>query len=228
MIPEKDLISILTEVHIADGLLTIPKIHNWFSSLDSLSTYSQIIEKHGYTKETMDKTIKYYFIKNPRKLINIYDKVLGILSEMESYIEKEFILEEAHKRNLWKGENSYSFFESSNTDSAVVRLSFRTPGIYTFSFSAIIYPDDQSLNPRIITYTCNADSIETGEKYDLLALNYIKDGQPHEYKMEIKVPTNIPTCFTGLMFVFDNNPAELQLNAIFESISIVYKASTAL
>ena len=66
MIPEKELISILTEVYIADGLLSIPKIHYMFSSLDSLSSYFQIIENHGYSKETMDKTMKYYFIKKHR------------------------------------------------------------------------------------------------------------------------------------------------------------------
>src|ERR1035437_8251380 len=79
LIPEKELVSLLTDIHLADGLLTLPKINSWTSSLDSISTYYQVIEKHGYTKEIMDKTIKYYFINDPQKLNKIYDQVLGIL-----------------------------------------------------------------------------------------------------------------------------------------------------
>ena len=41
--------------------------------------------------------MKYYFIKNPKKLIKIYDQVLGILSEMESLVEKEAVMAEAQK-----------------------------------------------------------------------------------------------------------------------------------
>ena len=89
LIPEKELVSILTDIYITDGLLGMPRIVMKYSPLDSISTYNHVIEKHGYTKEIMDKTMKYYFIKNPKKLIKIYDKVLGILSEMESRVQKE-------------------------------------------------------------------------------------------------------------------------------------------
>ena len=67
----------MTDIHLADGLLILPKIKTMYSSLDSITAYTQIIEKHGYTKEIMDKTMKYYFIKDPKKLNKIYDQVLG-------------------------------------------------------------------------------------------------------------------------------------------------------
>ena len=102
MIPEQVLISILTDAYIADGLIALPVIHHWFSSLDSLSTYYEIIENYGYSKETMDNTMRYYFIKKPKKLISIYDQVLGKLSEMESILERESLIEQAKIRNLWK------------------------------------------------------------------------------------------------------------------------------
>lgn len=88
IIPEKDLMSILTEIHIADGLLPNPKIRFWVLSVDSISVYHYIAEKHGYTKESFDKTMHYYFVRKPKRLIRIYDKILGKLSEMESLLEK--------------------------------------------------------------------------------------------------------------------------------------------
>ena len=87
LIPEKDLILILTDVYIADGLLSLPEINYKYSVGDTLSSYIDIIENNGYTKPEMDRTMRFYFVKNPKKLIKIYDKVLGRLSEMESLVE---------------------------------------------------------------------------------------------------------------------------------------------
>ena len=52
--------------------------------------------------------MKYYFIKNPKKLNKIYDQVLGIISEMESRIEKEALIEQTRKSNLWTGKEFYA------------------------------------------------------------------------------------------------------------------------
>jgi hypothetical protein len=43
IIPEKDLTSILTEVHIADGLLSIPEIKYKFTKGDTLESYIDIL-----------------------------------------------------------------------------------------------------------------------------------------------------------------------------------------
>ena len=48
LIPEKELISILTDVYIADGLLTLPKYRSMFSSLDSMTAYYPVIENIAY------------------------------------------------------------------------------------------------------------------------------------------------------------------------------------
>src|ERR1035437_6037838 len=146
LIPEKELVSLLTDIHIADGLLTLPKINSWASSLDSISSYYQVIEKHGYTKEVMDRTMKYYFLNNPKKLNKIYDQVLGILSEMESRVEKESIVEMAHIFNKWPGKEFYLLPGLSGNDSTMFDITLFRPGIYILTFSATLFPDDQSLN----------------------------------------------------------------------------------
>jgi len=222
LIPEKKLVSILTDIYIADGLLILPKIHNLLYSLDSLSTYYQIIEKHGYTKETMDKTMKYYFIKNPKKLIMIYDQVLGILSEMESLFEKEVILEQERAKNLWRGKEFYSFPDPSGTDSALFNITLNRTGIYTLTFSATLFPDDQSLNPRITAYSCHPDSIDTGKRHYIETINYIKDGQPHTYTLEINVSENTTLHLTAWLYDFDNHPDDSEKHLRIEKISFTY------
>jgi len=222
LIPEKELVSLLTDIYIADGLLSQPKIHNWFSSLDSLSTYYSIIEKHGYSKKNMDKTMKYYFIKKPKKLINIYDQVLGILSLMESIVEKEAILAEVHKENLWKGKELYSFPDPAGTDSTQFDITLNKTGLYSLAFSAILFPDDQSVNPRITAYSCHPDSIETGKRKYLETINYIKDGQPHTYAYIIKVPENTILHLRGWFYDFDNLPGEWEKHMRFFNISLIF------
>jgi hypothetical protein len=220
LIPEKELVSILTDVYITNGFIAIPKIHSWFSSLDSLSFYYYIIEKYGYSKETMDKTMKYYFIKKPKKLIKIYDQVLGILSERESLVEREVALAEGRIPNLWTDKEFYSFPDPSGTDSVRFDITLNRTGIYTLAFSAILFPDDQSLNPRITVYSCHPDSIETGKRKYIETINYIKDGRPHTYNLILNVPKNTTLHFRGWLYDFDNHPDDWEKHMIIENISI--------
>jgi hypothetical protein len=220
LIPEKDLVPILTELYIADGLLTLTKVRYWFTPIDSVSTYFYIIEKHGYTKETMDKTMKYYFIKNPKRLIKIYDKVLSILSEMESLNDKELFQTQGRVPNLWTAREYYSFPNLSGTDSAKFDINRLGPGIYTLKFTATLFPDDQSLNTRLSLYTCHPDSIYSGKRKYYDTFNYIKDGQPHIYTLIVTVPKNTTSRLRGSFYESDNYFDEWGKHVIIENISI--------
>ncbi len=229
MIPENELISILTDVYIADGLLTLQKVHIWFNSLDSLSSYITIIENHGYTKEAMDRTMEYYFIKKPKKLIMLYDQVLGVLSELESYLEKEFILETGRVKNFWTGKELYVFPAPSGTDETRFDIPLNRRGVYYFTFTATLYPDDQSVNPQVTAYLSRIESSETDEMEDIEtreyieSINYIKDGQPHTYTLIFTVPGITRSHFKGLLFDYENHPDEWEKHARFEDISLVFK-----
>jgi Domain of unknown function (DUF4296) len=222
LIPEKELVSVLTDLYLTDGLLNLPKIRNRFSSLDSSSSYIHVIEKHGYSKTTMDKTMKYYFIKNPRKLIKIYDQVLGKLSAMESIVEREALQVEGRKENLWKGKEFYLFPDPAGTDSARFDITLNKTGLYTLSFSAALFPDDQSVNPRITAYSCHPDSIETGNRKYIHTINYIKDGHLHYYSFIIKVPENATLHLRGCFYDFDNRPDEWKKHGRFINISLYF------
>jgi hypothetical protein len=142
LIPEKELISILIDIHITDGLLALPRINTTYSILDSITTYYHVIEKHGYTKDMMDKTMKYYFIKDPKRLNKIYDIVLERLSEMESRIEKRSYVEQARLSNLWPGKDFYAA-PSTGNGSAGFDITLSKQGFYRLAFTTTVYPDDQ-------------------------------------------------------------------------------------
>jgi hypothetical protein len=222
LIPEKELVSILSDIYIADGLLIIPKVQHWFKSIDTISTYNHIIERHGYSKEIMDKTMKYYFIKNPKELIKIYDQVLGMLSEMESLAEKEMSLTQGRVSNLWTGKEYYSFPDPSGTDSVRFDINLRNKGTYTLMFTATFFPDDQSFNSRFTASLSHPDSVLTGKRNLIETMGYIKDGQPHTYTLIINVPDNRVFHLRGSLYNYDNYFDEWGKHLIIENISLTY------
>ncbi len=135
LIPEKELVSLLVDIYITDGLLSNQNLKSRFSSLDSISAYYQVIEKHGYTKEMMDRTMQYYFVKDSKKLNKIYDQVLGILSEMEARVQKDYRTEQLHLANIWPGKDFYAMPSISGNDSAKFEVLHANFGTYTLSFT---------------------------------------------------------------------------------------------
>jgi len=221
LIPEKELIELLTDIHISDGLLTIPGINAEYSILDSITTYYHVIEKHGYTKEIMDQTMKYYFIKNPEKLNKIYDVVLGKLSEMESHAEKGSLIEQARLSNLWKEKDFYALPSENNNDSTEIDFTFSARGIYLLSFTTTVYPDDQSVNPRFTIYSVPPDSIKTGKKTYFKTVEYLKDGKPHSYSVPMIVDKTT-LHFGGSLFDSNNMHEGIENHYIIENISITF------
>ena len=185
IIPEKDLTSILTEVHIADGLLSIPEIKYKFTKGDTLESYIDIFKKYGYTKMQMDRTMRYYFIKKPKKLVKIYDRVLGRLSEMESRVDKELLVFSAGQMNLWPGKSFYSLPDPESKDTALVNFSSGFYGTLYLRFTLTIFPDDQSVDPVMGLYFLKRDSAGNENRISFSPVRFIKDGHPHNYRFTL-------------------------------------------
>ncbi len=220
LIPEKELVSILTDIHLADGLLTLPSVNSWASSMDSITSYYQIIEKHGYTKENMDKTMKYYFLDDPKKLNKIYDEVLGILSRMESRVDKDEAMIQQRLANLWQGKEYYAIPSVSGIEYPVFDTIFYRPGFYTLTYSVTLFPDDQSVNPRAIAYSTPADSSDTGKRKYYTSAGYLKDGQPHSYSIVFIVPANEIRHVKGCLLERNTNPSGPERHILIDNILI--------
>ncbi len=185
LIPENELISVLTDIYMADGLLSLPKINNLYAGIDSVTAYKQVIEKHGFTQAQLDRTIRFYFIKKPKRFIRIYDKVLGRLSEIQSRIDKEYPVPRPDQANLWQGRPFYSISSPHEAENPEINFQIPVSGFYTLKFNLTIYPDDQLPAPRLDMFIYGVDTASAGEKFYFPSMPFIKDGLPHTYKSTV-------------------------------------------
>ena len=85
LIPPKDLVQVLYDLHLADGLLSLSEVRNDYNDMDSLGQYLSILTSHGYSLEQLNNTIEYYS-SDPETLNEIYEKVITQLIELEGEV----------------------------------------------------------------------------------------------------------------------------------------------
>lgn len=181
IIPENDLVEILKDVHLTDGLLSMPGINYKYSFGDSISSYIDVVESHGYTKQQMDRTMRFYFVKRPKKLVKVYDKVLGSLSAMESMIDKEIPGFRSNAQNLWTGSDNYSEPDPYGKDPQPVDIPMVYLESYNLKYTITVFPDDKTYDPQLDLYLSHTDSSGNEKKVYFTTLPYLKDGHPHTY-----------------------------------------------
>ncbi len=220
LIPAGDLINILTEIYIADGIRYEATINNNRFSADSIATFEHIISRHGYSAGAMERTMKYYFMRKPKKLVRIYDQLLSNLTEMESIIQKEFPATPVNRGNLWNGKEHYFLPEATPADSVRFDIPVSFQGTYTISLTVTLYPTDQSINPRIDAWFFKPDSTGNGRTVHFETINYIKDGQPHLYTLRKQLSEPGFTNLRGCLYNHDNTDKGWSKLGTIENISV--------
>jgi hypothetical protein len=83
VIPADSMVTLLTDLHIADGVINNAKLKD--KSIKQLSTeyFTEILEKHGISQDAFNESMKYYAY-HTEELDKIYDKVIVNLSKIES------------------------------------------------------------------------------------------------------------------------------------------------
>lgn len=225
LIPEKDFISILNDLHLTNGLFGLPDIRTQYVIRDSSQLYVDIIKSYGYTTGAMDTTIQYYYIKKPKKLIMIYDEMLGRFSEMQMRTEKEYMASPDYVADQWEGEHWYLLPDAGGVEKPGFELTMKNAGDYALKFSVTIYPDDQSDHPCFTAWISNADSAETGARTYLPSIRYIKDGRPHSYTVAGSHTGRTGIILKGFLYDSGSNPDSGEKNAAIENITFDYSGN---
>ena len=87
IIPEKQFIPILVDIHFADATLSVLHFDKKNDRYKPENYYNIVLKKHGVDRKKFDKSIEYYS-KNPEELDIIYDKVLNEFSKLKANLTK--------------------------------------------------------------------------------------------------------------------------------------------
>jgi hypothetical protein len=182
-IPERELVKILAEMHLADAVMEITHIAERSSwATDSTAVYTAILDRYGYTAEQLYNTVARYngSIDNATKL---YDKVNKQLEKLQSSANSKV---EALRRqqNRWTEKSEWTLPNDGDTS----RLPFSIPaeglGEYILEATVALYSADSVNHPRMTMYLYAAasDSVtlrveqevqrnEAGQAYSLSIVN---------------------------------------------------------
>lgn len=216
LIPEKEFISILSDIYIANGLLSLPAIRYQFYGRDSVSNYIDIVEGHGYTYETMNSTMNYYFNTKPEKLVKIHDRLIREMNEEQSALQTIISQQEEAEGRLSADYNIFRLPDPDRQGEPATDNALSPPCSFRLVFNATIYPDDKSFRPHFAAYLVDADSIETGRKRWLPEIEYFKDGYQYEYIYTGRVESTRPTVMRTIFYNCENDIDEWDKHARIE------------
>jgi len=81
IIPRKDFVEILADIHLVDALTEGPEFNSKFESSDSVILYGAIFKKYNVTQAEFDSTVSMY-VRQPKVYMKVYDEVLLKLNYM--------------------------------------------------------------------------------------------------------------------------------------------------
>ena len=225
IIPEETFISILKELHLSNGLFDLPGIKSRYLGNDTSRIYIEIIESHGYSKESMDTTLQYYYIKKPKKFIKIYDQILGELTEIQARLEIENQDPRKNLPNQWPYSISCQLPSGGDRKYCDFELELIPPGTFILEFTAIVYPDDQSFSPCFEASLIYTDTPDLKKNKSLDELRYIKDGHPHRYRITGSLSGKTPVILKGGFYYYYSDPDYGEIHARIEDITFYYSGT---
>ena len=176
MIPEDDFISILTDIYLSKTYFSSEGIHNarW---QDTIPYNHHIVERHGYKWAQFDSTVSWY-CSRPKRYQEVYETVMAKLNELDKKISEEL----DPPSELWTEQKAY--FLPADGDSVAASVLLKGIGSYVLSAKIRVYPQDESLFPRIALYLWRSDTTAYGVRDTLWVAPLRKDGLMYEYRME--------------------------------------------
>ncbi len=224
LIPRSDLVPILADIYLADGLMTLPEVQMRHAMKDSIEIYDEVLEGHGYTREQLDNTMRHFFDSRPRRLERIHDEVLAKLSEKESRLVAEMQMQDSLRTNYWVGEELYTFPPLHREFDVLFEMLLPETGLYRLTLTATIFRDDQSLNPRISLYFIDYLDDET-VKIPIEEVPLIRDGQPHNYEIFIDFDDETIPVIRGRLFNHDRQELPWEKRGQVTNIRLVQLSS---
>ncbi|MDR0688587.1 MAG: DUF4296 domain-containing protein [Prevotellaceae bacterium] len=154
-IPERKLVRILAEMHLADAVLESTRAsgHTLWAT-DSTAIYMAVLDRYGYTVEQLYGTLARYGSSKDR-VTKLYDKVNERLEKLQRSARSK--VEALHRQqNRWTEKSEWTFPSDGDTS----RLPFSVPveglGEYILEANITLHSADSVNRPRMTMYLYDA------------------------------------------------------------------------
>ncbi len=191
ILKKKEFISVLIDIHKADGIIQFKNLQEKNKTTDSASLYNYVLKKHNVSREKFRKTIDYYTVHNEDYLI-IYDSVQSYFNKKEK--ELQFAADtdrkkekESVKKNLkdtadlWNLKKEWNLPEDGKKNPIPFKIITDKQGIYILKARIKVFKDDGSVNQRmtiIANYTDGTKDVNSNG-------TMVKDGEFGNFDVSI-------------------------------------------
>ena len=157
VINEKDMTSILTEMHKLDGII-LEKGFQYGNTVEKQQYYLFILKKYDVTQAEFDSSLVWYN-KNPKKFEVIYDNVLLKLTDFDNEVKSnkyhpiDSVELAKRKDDVWNKNRNYQFTKDSvrtRLDFEIKNSNFLLGDVYVLKFLQRIAPEDSCKNPHVV------------------------------------------------------------------------------
>jgi len=252
MVPEDDLYAILKEIHFTTGILSFTDIRDKYSAKDSIAIYTGIYDKYGYSREEVESTLNYYFVKKNKKLKKFYNDYIGELTKLEASLVEERLKEvETTSRVAMDERTMYRFPAKIGNGTVVKNIGDSTamdspmgtdesqesqmdlrgyferqllaPGTYTLTFTVTVDPSDKTVTPYMSLYIKPFGNREEPiEPQKVTTIKYLKDGNDYNFVVPITKTERAVMVLYGNLFDTPGDASIMAKNAYIRNIKLDY------
>jgi hypothetical protein len=221
LIQAEDLVPILVEMHIADGLLESVSMQMKYPGRDSISNYKDILAKHNVSKEHFDQTIGYY--KNhPDKLNDVYEEVISELTKFQSELQqsgRQKVTEE-QMINIWDQKVVWHLPDDGITNKIDFSIRVSEPGTYILTVTVRLHMDDGSKNPRISAYFWYNDGSRGGFRIPFESVPLKKNSRIRVYTLSLDLEDSRVTHIRGSLLDHDPQSGHWEKHADIMNVKL--------
>ncbi|MBN1415949.1 MAG: DUF4296 domain-containing protein [Bacteroidales bacterium] len=223
IIPEKKLIPVLVDIHLADGIGIVVPYSDVSKRIDSATLYNAVFTKHHITRAMFDSSMAYY-TKKPEKLQAIYTEVNAILNKKSSDLETDKEEPEVEKKILvWQDNKAYVLPQMGNINKVEISLPVSKPGFYTISAKIRLFDDDQTVAPRITCYFWYDNGSPKGFREYFRSSPVKKDEKTVTYTVTHKLSNPKITHIKGFILDHSNLDTLFTKHAIVSDIKVYFR-----
>lgn len=208
IIPREEFINLLTELHIADAVLTEKGLYDRKLKDSTESYYNYILVKHNMSRNKFDQSLMYY-AHDMEDFSLIYDQVVeNIKAKTEVFKRRKsifnlpmIVLDSINQKlktvkrsrteqEIWNIKRNWSLPDDGRLNTIKFEKAIYGQSRFELSADIMIFPDDKSVNPSMLMYIFYKDGSNNTFKDTTL----VKDGKWHTYKITAKTnASKIPT-----------------------------------